>query len=82
MRADTIWADAYEQGWRDRDGYGHAESWPLVFDTPNPHTAENALTDKAEAWDACATELQDMGGKDMRAMAFILMATNPYKENP
>lgn len=35
------WAEAYEQGWRDRNEYGRAESWPFVFDTPNPYVDEN-----------------------------------------
>jgi len=77
MTNKTIWAEGYEQGWRDRDAYNSAESWPFVCDTPNPHGNEDP---RAAAWDACATELQDLGGTDARALAFILMSTNPYKD--
>lgn len=44
------------------------------------HLAAEIRKAQADAWDACATELQDMGGEDARAMAYILMATNPHKE--
>lgn len=76
MSNENIWAEAYEQGWKDRDAYNSAESWPFVFDTPNPHSTNTA---RAEAWDACATELQDLD-HGTRALAFILMSTNPYKD--